>query len=273
MVSPDPVRALRGIYSRELQDLIRTARGEAVTHIREHFKYRREIDVEQIRRILEKIFARRGGVTDRGREVIARNTRNAYLRGVDRTLSALQYAQRPADVGLSLSARFDMVDEQAVKNLANMQFTELEGITSEISEKLVRHLVEADKQGSGITKISRIISDDFRDIGLVRVEALARTSLNNAYNDAAWTRIQKYAPYKEWLRTHDDRTRPGHAKMEGVIIETDELFHVPAFLPTPKSRKQVPEAWMYFPGDVSQNPPLAQRINCRCTIAPRFVKR
>ncbi|MFA7121592.1 MAG: phage minor head protein [Bacilli bacterium] len=267
---PDPVRGLRQIYTRELQTLIRHARDDATLHLRNHFQRITTIDVEQIRLILEKIFDTR--LHPASRDVIDRLTRLAYARGIDQTIAAIDITARIAGRPVGIAIGFDLVDKKAVENLAALQFSDLKGITAEMSESIVRTLVDADKQGAGITKITKLISADFQALGIARIERITRTALNRSYNDAAWTRIQKYAPYKEWIQTNDERTRPGHREMKGVVIETDDLFHVPAFLPTPKAKKKVPAADMYYPGDVSQNPNLAQVVNCRCTVAPRFRK-
>lgn len=268
---PDPVRSIRQLYTRELQALLRHARDDATLHIRNHFKYRSRIDVEAVREILEKILARR--CIPESAEVIQRFTRTAYLRGIDQTAAAIDIAARTAGSPVAIAIGFNQIDLRAIENLSAIQLTDLEGITADMSARLIHDLVEADKQGAGITRITKLIAADFQELGVARIERITRTTLNRSYNDAAWSRIDQYAPYKEWIMTRDDRTRPGHRQMEGVVIPVDALFEVPGFYPTPKSKKKVPAAKMLYPGDVSQNPDLAQIVNCRCTVAPRFRKR
>ncbi len=267
---PDPVRPLRQIYTRELQMLLRLARDDATLQIRNHFQRNTEIDVDQVRAVLEKVL--RDKFLRSSDPVIRRLTHLAYSRGVDWTTAAIDTGARIAGTPVALAIGFDLVDQKAVENLAALQLSDLEGITAEMSTRIVRTLADADKQGAGVTRITKMIAADFQELGIARIERITRTSLNGAYNEAAWTRIQKYAPYKEWIQTNDERTRPGHREMKGVVIPVEDLFHVPAFLPTPKAKKKVPEAFLLFPGDKSQNPPLAQIINCRCTVAPRFRK-
>ncbi|MFA7120252.1 MAG: phage minor head protein [Bacilli bacterium] len=267
---PDPVRPLRQIYTRELQMLLRLARDDATRHIRHHFQQNSAVDVEKIREILAKLLQDR--FIPASNPVIRRLTHLAYARGVDWTTSSIDTGARIAGTPVALSIGFDLVDQKAVDNLAAVQLSDLEGITAEMSNRIVRTLADADKQGAGVTKISKLIAADFQELGIARIERITRTSLNWAYNEAAWSRIQKYAPYKEWIQTNDEKTRPGHREMKGIVIPVEDLFHVPAFLPTPTAKKKVPSADLLFPGDKSHNPPLAQIINCRCTVAPRFRK-
>lgn len=268
---PDPVRGIRPLFTRELQALLRYARDDATTHIRNHFKYRTEIDVDHVREILERIIARR--FLPDAEEVIRRFTRTAYFRGIDQSTTAIDIGARTVGTPVAISIGFTQVDYRAIDNLSAIQLTDLEGITAEMSAGLIHDLVAADKQGAGITLITKVIAEDFQDLGIKRIERIARTSLNRAYNDAAWTRISEYAPYKEWIMTRDSRTRPSHRAMQGVVIPVDDYFDVPGFLPSPGAKKRIPPAQMLFPGDISQNPHIAQIVNCRCALAPRFRKR
>lgn len=269
---PDPVRGIRQLYTRELQALLRHARDDATLHIRNHFQYRSQIDVEAIREILEKILSRR--FLPDAEDLIKRFTRTSYLRGIDQVTTALDLSARTAGppTPVAIAIGFDQADLRAIDNLSSVQLVDLNGVTTDLVKRLVHDLVQADRQGAGVTKITKLISSDFQTLGIARVERITRTALNQAYNEAAWSRIRRSAPHKEWIPTNDDRTRPGHKIMKGVVIDTEDLFLVPAFYPTPNSKKKVPEAHMYYPGDVSQKPDLAQIINCRCTVAPRFRK-
>ncbi len=265
------MRPLRQLYTRELQTLLRLAREDAIQYLRQHFQQTSPIDVERVREILSTILKRQ--FISSADPVIRRLTSLAYSRGVDWTISSIDTGSRIAGTPVSISIGFDQVDLKAIDNLAAVQLTDLEELTAEMSTKIVRTMVDADKQGAGVTRITKLIAEDFQELGIKQIERITRTSLNWAYNEAAWSRIQKYAPYKEWIQTNDEKTRPGHRAMKGVVIPVDELFHVPAFLPTPTSKKKIPAADLLFPGDRSHDPPLGQILNCRCTVAPRFKPR
>lgn len=267
----DPSRPVRALFSKELLQLLREARGAAISRIRENLiDYR--FDAEEIAAILDMI--NRHYLIDKGQTSIYRWTNTAYERSIGDTIQELMRAQKPRGYQLNIAASFTLKDQQAIRNIAAMSFEDLKGISASTSAKIVRHLKDLDKQGAGITKISRAIYDDWNGEALYRAERITRTSITEAYNHAAWDRILQYAPYKEWIPTlTDKRTRDSHLKMSGVIIPTEEPFVVPAFRPSPGSRKMVPEAMMMFPGDPSMGADLGQRINCRCAMAPRFIRK
>ena len=270
VVRADPARPLRHRFQKEMLEILRTARTDAVQRIREHLKYR-TIDVDEVVRILQEVDQRH--LDARAKRTIDYYIRSTYQQGVDHTLSSLQVAPKPPGSKLSIAASFTLQDTKAIENMAALNFSELNGITAEMSRRIVRDLVEADKQGLGITKMSQIVYDDFNSIGLARAERLVRTANTQVYNEAAWSRVLQYAPYKEWIPTlSDQRTRESHRRMKGVIIPVDEAFIVPAFQPSPKS-KAVPEARMLYPGDTSLGASLGQIVNCRCALAGRFVQK
>lgn len=266
----DPGRPLRRRFQAELLTILRGARTDAIQQIREALK-RRQIDVEEIARILQQLDERHLGT--RAERVIETGVRTSYQQGVDHTLANLQIAPKPPGSTLQIAASFTLKDEAAIKNLVALDLSELKGITAETSRRIVRDLVEADKQGAGITRMTEIVYDDFNTIGMARAERIMRTSITQSYNDAAWSRVSQYAPYKEWIPTlSDGRTRESHRKMKGIIIPVDEPFVVPAFRPTPKA-KTIPEAQMMFPGDTSLGAHFGQIGNCRCALAGRFLKK
>lgn len=62
---------------------------------------------------------------------------------------------------------------------------------------------------------------------------------------------------KEWDTVGDDRVRPTHAAVNGVIIADDAIFNVGS------SR-------LYFPGDTSLYASVKEIVNCRCSSRYEF---
>ncbi len=99
-----------------------------------------------------------------------------------------------------------------------------------------------------------------------RREMIARTETMRASNAGNYYTIKDFgARFKEWVSTHDARTRPSHVEAgdrytEGADpgpIPIDEPFHVGGYP-------------MMYPHDMSLGAPLDEVINCRCTLVPYF---
>lgn len=266
----DPVRSLRYQFSREVLSNFRAARKAAIDRIRRQLQWK-GVDVEELSKILDEINTHY--ITEPGQASIYRFTNLSYQRGVSLSLEEMMRAPKPKGFRLEVAASFTLKDQQAIKNLAALSFAALQGISAEMAPKMVRNIVEADKKGLGVTRISKILYDDYNSLGMPRAERIVRTSINQAYNASTFSRISDYAPYKEWLpHLGDDRTRPGHRKMAGVIVPTEDPFEVPGWKPSPRA-KRVPDAKMMHPGDTSLGADLAQVLNCRCTVVGRFLKK
>lgn len=93
-------------------------------------------------------------------------------------------------------------------------------------------------------------ADDERSHWEVRATRIARTESTAAYNfanlaalaDEGWT-------HKEWMSTHDSRTRPHHVEANGQVVSIAQPFEVGTSL-------------LMMPGDPSG--PAFEVINCRC---------
>lgn len=94
--------------------------------------------------------------------------------------------------------------------------------------------------------------DAERSYWATRAERIARTETTGAYNAGAVVALQQErVPCKEWMATHDARTRPEHAHADGQIVRMGHTFQVGGFA-----------AWM--PGDPNLPPELS--VHCRCTV-------
>lgn len=264
----DPVRPLRTLYLQQLLGTLRRSRESILMNIRPIVIAPGPLDLEELERAIERSLNYHLQV--KGKALIEMFVKLGYERGVDYTVGQVQ-AQAPIyETKLVAGVDWTRPDMAAIDELAKLSLADLKGINADLGRKVMRTIIDADKQGLGITRISRDITEQFNSIGLPRAEMIARTSINQAYNRAAWERIRKYAPYKIWIATvPSERTRDSHKEMHHKIVPVEEPFEVPSFKPTPGS-KTVPGCKMMYPGDVTFQPDLAQVINCRCTIGPKF---
>jgi hypothetical protein len=275
MAKVDPSRPIRTLFTREFLSLIRNAKVRALEELRPMLQ-NRTLDVAELMQIINSLNL---AYIDRpGAMLILKFITQAYQSGItnttkeiDRQMSAKTTRQTLIQPDLAIGIDFNRYDQKFIDNMSAVTLSDLHGFTAEMSKKIVRDIVEADKQGSSITNFNNIIQEHYQGIGYVRAETIARTVTTQAHNNAAWSRAKEYAPYKEWIPTlNSSRTRPSHLAMKGVIVPIDEPFHVPAFMASKNSRVEACD--MMFPGDSSLGAPAGQIIQCRCALAPSFKR-
>lgn len=266
----DPVRPLRTAYLQQLLGIIRQSRQSVLRNVRPLIISPYPLDLDELERMIERSLTYH--LDRRGQAIVEMFIRMGYERGVDYTVGRVQALAPVSDFKVVAGVDFTRPDMKAIDELSRLSMADLKGINADLGRKVLRTIVEGDKKGLGVTRIAQEITEQFNTIGLPRAETIVRTSINQAYNRAAWERIVKYAPFKMWIDTGDDRERPGHLKMHHIIVPADEPFEVPAFKPNPNSKKMVPACKMQYPGDVTFSPDLAQIINCRCTLGPKFTR-
>ena len=102
------------------------------------------------------------------------------------------------------------------------------------------------------------IADNLREVIAVteqQARAVARTEVVSAANAGALTQAnlagEAAPPFKQWLATDDQRTRPTHHAADGQVVPRTEVFHVGG-------------SYLRYPGDPAGPP--EETWNCRCTI-------
>jgi uncharacterized protein with gpF-like domain len=267
----DPSKTVRTKFIREFLNLVKNARGKALDELRPLLK-QRDIDIAQIIRILTILNA--AYLIQPATQILPEYIKQAYEHGITNTHDILTTQIKPHDIALDIGIgiNFTRPDERAIANLSAVSLSDLQGFTAEMSKKIIRDIVEADKKGAGITKFTQIIQDHYSGIGASRAETIARTVTSQAYNQATFARALEYAPYKGWSSTTtDSRTRASHRAMNRFVVEVDEPFDVPAFMASKNTR--VEACQMMFPSDSSLGASPGQIINCRCSLVPKFVKK
>jgi SPP1 gp7 family putative phage head morphogenesis protein len=138
------------------------------------------------------------------------------------------------------------------------------GINATTKKKLRKVLSEAQFEGDSLAeKVKKLVAaadSSFADDKKVRAVLIARTESCATINAGSLELYKSEGVnYKEWVSVQDDRTRDGHAVMDGVVIPSIDKFDVPGF-------DSVEGAAMSYAGDPTA--PAGQVCNCRCTIAP-----
>lgn len=89
-----------------------------------------------------------------------------------------------------------------------------------------------------------------------RRDLIARTETMRASNSGSYHIFQESGmKQKEWVSTHDGRTRSSHLAADGQQVPMDGFFNVGGYK-------------MLHPHDSSMGAPTGEVVNCRCTFAP-----
>ena len=163
---------------------------------------------------------------------------------------------------------FELVDDNTVQNLIKNHKTLLpyKGVDG---KKVVRwntrrvnaEILQGIIRGESIPKIAKRLTENVT--GMERDSAIrnARTAITGAENAGRMIGMQQAQEdgivlKKEWLATHDGRTRKAHSELDGVQIDVDEPFF-----------NSIGE--IDYPGDPSADP--ANVYNCRCSLGTVVV--
>lgn len=130
----------------------------------------------------------------------------------------------------------------------------LRGIGDVVWEETRLGLAAGMEAGEGIPELAARVEESV-EVSSRRAVTIARTEVISAANAGSMDLARVYQPYmpvrKEWLCTHDARTRPAHLAANGQEVGLDEQFTVGG-------------ASLDFPGDPGGPP--GQVINCRCAV-------
>lgn len=123
------------------------------------------------------------------------------------------------------------------------------------AKKINAEMLQAIENGEDISKMSERLQrvTDMNKVSAVRNARTMTTSFENLGRLEGMYAMQADGTVlkKQWLATHDSRTRDAHAELDGETAETQEPF-----------RNEIGE--IYYPGDPTANP--SNVYNCRCTL-------
>jgi hypothetical protein len=135
-------------------------------------------------------------------------------------------------------------------------------ITISHREIILRMLERASAENWGIDKIAAELTDS--NMLLWRARMIARTENQLASNFGLKLAAQKseYETGKEWIAASDHRTRHGHRRVDGEVVDEEGRFAVGVYT---KRGILLRTEMMDGPGDHEAS--AANVINCRCTSA------
>lgn len=146
----------------------------------------------------------------------------------------------------------------------NQAGNRLRRIPDEVYALIVAEIERGIREGTSLDtvtgEVDRILTANATDRWPNRARTVARTETMGAVNAGVFRAAQldaeargDLAPFKVWISTEDNRTRPTHVAADGQRTLLSEPFRVGG-------------AQLLFPGD--PRGPANEVINCRCSILP-----
>ena len=116
---------------------------------------------------------------------------------------------------------------EKVRLLAGRAYDDLEGVTAEMSTRMVRHLTDGLVQGKGPREIARELADDVDGIGLGRATTIARTELTRVHAEGQLDAleamgVEEIGVMVEWKTAEDEGVCPLCEPLEGVVLTIEE---------------------------------------------------
>ena len=196
-------------------------------------------------------------------------TAAAYINGKLPEVYALNYNEIGDQInGVVKGYSFELVDAHTVKNLATsdktlLPYKTVDGKkderwnTKRVNAEVMQGIIQGESIPHLASRLSKSIPEMNRDSAIRN----ARTTVTSAENKG---RMDSYHAAEEmgivvkkrWVATHDLRTRPEHAELDGVEIDVDEPF-VNSY------------GEIMYPGDPDADP--ANVYNCRCRLVSQIV--
>ena len=185
------------------------------------------------------------------------------------TLNYNYIAQNINDLDLGIS--FELVDKNTVKKLILEEPALLPSQTINHAKDVAWNIRKTNSevlqgilQGESMPKIAKRFSTVMA-MNATSAIRNARTAVTSAENSGRMEMMHEAEEKgvlckKQWIATHDSRTRHWHAELDGVVKEIDEPFENVIHL---SKTKRVPDKIMY-PADPEAHP--ANVYNCRCTL-------
>jgi len=150
------------------------------------------------------------------------------------------------------------VHRDTLQRLYTSDYSDLEGITAEVSKQSNRVLATGFARGETPTTIARDLTDRIDAVGKTRATTLARTSVIDAHAEGALARYERYSDQidgvtveAEWQTAGDDRVCSTCQALEGRTFTIKEART---------------ETVTIDGSDVPIKPPAHPR--CRCAILP-----
>jgi len=178
---------------------------------------------------------------------------------VDPTLEAiLEATGQEAVASLDGELRFDVQSPRALE-LLKQRSQEMKTVAQTAQDRCRASLAEGIANGETVEQLKERVREWANAGREGQAENVARTEAGVVMNGAALEGYrQGGAEGKEWLSIVDDRSREGHAELDGTVVGLDKAFTL--------SLEDGSTVECDGPGDPSLGPDAV--CNCRCTVAP-----
>ena len=155
---------------------------------------------------------------------------------------------REEDVGLFRT------NPQIEDGLRNNTFQASDITLERVSQNITNNLADSYHDGLGIRDAGRKINKEFAGLKGWESRRIARTEINTAQNEGAFSAYDELGvEYHMWWTGNDARVRDSHRPLHGHIVAVGNTF----------------SNGLLYPGDKSG--PIKEWINCRCTTVPYIM--
>ena len=156
---------------------------------------------------------------------------------------------RQEDVGLFRT------NPQIEDSLRYNTFQASDTTLARVTENITNNLADSYHEGLGIRDAGRKITREFSSLKGWESRRIARTEINTAQNEGAFSAYDELGvEYHMWWTGNDNRVRDSHRPLHGHIVAVGNTF----------------SNGLLFPGDKSG--PIKEWINCRCTQSDHFQR-
>lgn len=254
----DPIYPLNSQFTRNILDIFRTSRDSLKNHLRNEL-IQSSLDPERIEFIIDGSHV---SIRKRIKPVAERFIRLLYISAIDKTIHQIG----TEDPLVQFVTEFTQADEDRITQVVDLYTTDIIRILADQKEFILKY-IEGTRKETSVTQSVRQISDLITQTTLPEVDLYTNNVSLYTYNFSAFTLINAYCPFKEWIYIGDGIDHSSHEELNGMIIQSGVPFKVPAFHPKGDKRtREIPECELMYPGDRSDDPPLEQVSKCRCTI-------
>ena len=155
---------------------------------------------------------------------------------------------REEDVGLFRT------NPQIEDSLRYNTFQASDTTLARVTQNITNNLADSYHEGLGIRDAGRRITKEFSSLKGWESRRIARTEINSAQNEGAFSAYDDLGvEYQMWWTGNDNRVRDSHRPLHGHIVAVGNTF----------------SNGLLYPGDKSG--PIKEWINCRCTSIPYII--
>lgn len=155
---------------------------------------------------------------------------------------------REEDVGLFRT------NPQIEDSLRYNTFQASDTTLARVTQNITNNLADSYHEGLGIRDAGRRITKEFSSLKGWESRRIARTEINSAQNEGAFSAYDDLGvEYQMWWTGNDNRVRDSHRSLHGHIVAVGNTF----------------SNGLLYPGDKSG--PIKEWINCRCTSIPYII--